>query len=171
LPGFEAWGAPHEGELVASFLAFTCDDCFTLPHEQSATAHMEHRINNGIFYAVTHAALERSNISSVFFGVESLDAPSTVDEFKFRMGFTAKPVRQRVAFHPHLAGLADSSTCYLVVKRLLRRRPQSVTLAKGEGMLRFCREGRRALTEQAWPPSLAERRSELLASQIEAVVA
>ena len=162
LPGFEAWGAVHAGELVASFLAFTCDDCFTLPHEQSATAHMEHRVNNGIFYAVAHQALARPGIQRVFFGVESLDAPSTVDEFKFRMGFDAKPVRQRVVFHPRLAPLANADACYAVIKRLLRQRPHSVALAKGEGMLRFCREGRRSPIEQVWPDVLAECRSELL---------
>jgi hypothetical protein len=42
-------------------------------------------------------------ISEVFFCLHSLDAPGSVDQFKFRMGCTAKPVRQRVAFHPLLA--------------------------------------------------------------------
>jgi hypothetical protein len=164
LPGFEAWGAIHDGELVAAFLAFTCDDWFTLPHEQSATAHLEHRVNNGIFYAVTHQALARPGIARVFFGVESLDAPGTVDEFKFRMGFTARLVRQRVVFHPWLAPLANTELCDAAVRYLLRRRPANVTLAKGEGMLRFYREGRRSPGEQAWPDSLATRRSEFLES-------
>ena len=161
LPGFEAWGAIHEGELVASFLAFTCENCFTLPHEQSATAHLDHRVNSAIFYAVAHQALARPAISRVFFGVESLDAPSTVDEFKFRMGFAAKPVRQRVVFHPWLAPLANTDLCCAIVRQLLRRRPDSIALAKGEGMLRFCREGRRSPGDQTWPDSLVERRNEL----------
>ena len=86
LPGFEAWGALHNDELTASFLAFTCDDRFTLPHEQSATAHLEYRPNNAIFYEIIRQAVQRPGINGVFFGLHSLDAPATVDEFKLRMG-------------------------------------------------------------------------------------
>lgn len=99
LPGFEAWGAIHDGALVAPFLAFTCDHHCILPYAQSASAHLKHRTNNAIFFSVTQAAFKRSSISEVFFG---LDAPDSVDLFKFHMGFAAKPVRQRVVFHPLL---------------------------------------------------------------------
>ena len=76
MPGFEAWGALHGDELTASFLAFTCDDRFTLPHEQSATAHLEYRPNNALFYAVTRQAVQRPGIGGVFFALHSLDAPA-----------------------------------------------------------------------------------------------
>jgi hypothetical protein len=161
LPGFEAWGAIHDGELVASFLAFTCDSCYALPHEQSATSHLEYRVNNAIFYIVTHEALKRRGISKVFFCLQSLDAPCSVDEFKFRMGYTARPVRQRMVFHPWLAPLFNKAS-YAAMKRMLCRYPNNPTLAKAEGMLRFYLEGKRPATEQDWPECINHRNSELL---------
>lgn len=163
LPGFEAWGALHEGDLVASFLAFVCDGCYVLPYQQSATSHLQYRVNNAIFFAVARQALRRPEISKVFFCLESLDAPCSMDEFKFRMGFTAFPVRQRVVFHPWLDPLLGNAS-HAVVKRLVRWFPNSLVLAKGEGMLRFYLEGRCPPTEQTWPEGLVARRSELLAS-------
>ena len=159
LPGFEAWGAIHDGELVASFLAFTCDNHFTLPHEQSSSAHLKHRANNAIFFAVTQAAFKRPGISEVFFCLHSLDASESVDEFKFRMGFTRKPVRQRVVFHPLLVPCLNGVS-HALIRRVLTRRPDNATLAKAEGMVRFYLEGKRPPSGQELPECLIERGSE-----------
>jgi hypothetical protein len=161
LPGFEAWGAVHDGQLVAAFLACACDSCYVLPYFQSATSHIKYRANNGIFYTVTHQALNRSGITRVFAGLQSLDAPPSVDEFKLRLGYTAKPVRQRVVFHPWLAP-AFNRVSQALVQRLLERYPESSTLPKIEGMIRFHLEGRRLLDEQHWPEHLASHKSEVL---------
>jgi hypothetical protein len=161
LPGFEAWGAIHNGQLVASFLAFTCGSCYILPYAQSATSHMKYRVNNAVFYAVTHEALTHSGIKEVFLGLHSLDAPASVDEFKFRMGYTPRPVRQRVVFHPCLA-LLFNRLSHAVIKRRLDRRPESPTLAKVEGMVRFYLEGKRPPIAHEWPECLAHCRSDLL---------
>lgn len=163
LPGFEAWGALGEGQLLASCLAFTCDGCVTMPYEQSASAGLEHRVNNAIFFVVTRAALQRPDIGSVFFCLQSLDAPASMDEFKLRMGYTAKPVRQRVAVHPLVAPLLNR-TSHAVLKRILALRPRQASLAKVEGMVRFFLEGRRQPGEQEWPEHLAAHRPELLAA-------
>ena len=163
VPGFEAWGALHDGELVASFVGFTCDDWYLLPYEQSATSHLSFRVNNAIFYAVAHEVLQRSGMRSVFFCLQSLDAPCTVDEFKFRMGFSARPVRQRVVFHPRLAFLFNGAS-QRAVARLAHRFPQRPALAKAEGMMRFYVEGKRPVADQDWPESLLDRRPELLSS-------
>ncbi len=165
LPGFEAWGAIHKQELVASFLAFRCDDCFTLPYEQSASDHLKDRVNHAIFFGVTQAALRRPGVSEVFFCLESLDAPPSVDEFKFRMGYTAKPVRQRVVFHPLLAPLVNR-TSYMMVKKMLAMYRHSSALAKVEGMFRFYLEGKRDLNRQDWPECLIPQKSELLAASL-----
>jgi hypothetical protein len=140
LPGFEAWGAVRDGQLVASFLAFRCGDCYTLAYEQSATAHLKSRINNAIFYYVTHEALQLDGISRVFFCLRSLDAHASEDEFKFRMGYTAKPVRQRILFHPLLSPVFNTAT-HAVVKRLVSRQPVNNFLSKVEGMIRVYLEG------------------------------
>jgi len=161
LPGFEAWGAIHDGELVASFLAFTCDDYFTLPHEQSSSAHLEHRINNALFYAMIQEAIRRPGISEVFFCLHSLDAPDSVDGFKFRMGCAAKPVRQRVVFHPLLAPFVNKVS-HGAIKRALGRTSGSATLAKAEGVVRFYLDGNRPPGKQEWPECLAGHKSELV---------
>lgn len=161
LPGFEAWGAMIDGQLVASFLAFKCEDYYKLLLEQSATAHLESRVNNAIFYSVTNKVFKRNGISHVFYGLHSLDAPERLDQFKFRMGYTPRPVRQRVIFHPLLAPLFNKHT-YTIVRRLLVNRPNNPSLPKVEGMLRFCLEGKRPPTEQDWPKCLVSRKIELL---------
>jgi hypothetical protein len=161
LPGFEAIGAIHNDELVASFLAFRCDDCYTLPFEQSATAHLESRVNNAIFYHVTQEAFKRSGISSVFFCLHSLDAAPGIDQFKFRMGYTAKPVRQRVVFHPLLTPFLNTGI-HALMRKVLARRPNSPSLHKAEGIFRFYLEGKPAPDKQIWPECLEPRKSELL---------
>jgi len=161
LPGFEAWGAIHKEQLVASFLAFTCDSCYALPYQQTATSHLKYRINNGLFFSVTHQVIKRHNISKVFLGLHSLDAPASVDEFKFRMGYTAQPVRQRVVFHPRLAPVFNRFS-HAVVRQLFHWYPDHPALPKIEGMLRFYLEGKRPLTEQNWPEHLTHHKKELL---------
>jgi hypothetical protein len=161
LPGFEAWGAIHDGQLVAAFLAFACDGCYSLPYFQSATAHMKYRVNNGMLYDVTCQAIDRHDISKVFAGLQSLDAPSSVDEFKFRMGYSAQPVRQRVVFHPWLT-LFFNKVSHAVIKRWLCRHLHSPTLSKIEGMIRFYLEGQCPPGDQDWPECLSHCRRELL---------
>ena len=161
LPGFEAWGALHDGQLVASFLAFVCDDWYTLPFEQSASAHLEHRVNNAIFYSVTSAALQCPGVNRVFFCLESLDAPGSVDEFKFRMGFAARPVRQRVVFNPWLAPAHTGAAGYMLLRRLHQRYPDNAQVAKAEGMLHFYLEGERPLADQEWPSHVVALKDQL----------
>ena len=161
LPGFEAWGAIHDGELVASFLAFTCGDCFTLPHEQSASAHLQYRINNAIFFGITQEAFTRPDVAEVFFCLQSLDAPESMDRFKFHMGFTPKPVRQRVVFHPLLAPFFNRAS-HGFLERRLERDSGNPTLSKVEGMVRFYLDGKCSPGEQAWPECLEACKSELL---------
>jgi hypothetical protein len=160
LPGFEAWGALDSHDcLVSSFLTFTCGEWYCLPYQQSASSRLGKRVNNALFYAVTHAVLQRPEISRVFLGLQSLDAPASVDVFKFRMGYTARPVRQRVVFNPLLAPFLNRVS-HAAVTRLCGRRP-GPALAKAEGMLRFYREGKRPLEKQDWPMCLDHRKHEL----------
>ena len=161
LPGFEAWGAICDGELVASLLAFTCDNWCTIPYAQSSSDHLQYRVNNGLFYGVTSTVLGRPGVDKMFLGLHSLDAPESVDEFKFRMGYAARPVRQRVVFHPWLAPLVNRPI-HSTLKQVLHRYPEHPALSKAEGMLRFCLEGRCPPDEQHWPECLADRKEECM---------
>jgi hypothetical protein len=163
LGGFETWGAVDRrtGKLGASLIAFTCDNCCSVLYQQSRTDYLSEGVNNALAFVFTSEVLKRSTVGQVFYGLHSLDAPASVDRFKFRMGYTAKPVRQRVVFHPWLAPLFGRGS-HTVVRHLLRWQPGNPTLAKAEGMIRFYLGGKQPLSEQEWPEALADRRFEIV---------
>ena len=95
LPGFEAWGALVDGRLVASLLAVQIDDCCELLMQQCQTAFLEAHVNNALAFAVTREVSRRPHVNSIFHTLQSLDAPASVDVFKFRMGYVARPLATR----------------------------------------------------------------------------
>ncbi len=155
LPGFEAWGALVEGQLAATLLAVQVGDCLELISQQCRTAHLEAHVNNALAFTVTRDALERQGVASVFYTLESLDAPGSVDVFKLRMGFAAVPLRQRVVLHPWLAR-AIGPRVERVVHLAAARFPARRVLTKADGMFRFHREGLLPLAQQAWPEFLQQ---------------
>jgi hypothetical protein len=157
LPGFEAWGALVNGHLAASVITFLMDDCCYLLYQQSLRQHLDKKVNNALSYVVTETMVSRSGVRSILYGLHSLDAPPSVDEFKFRMGYAAKPVRQRVVFHPRLRFLFNSAS-HTVLRQLLRLRPNHPSLSKAEGLVRFYLEGMRPIGEQQWPEPLVGQR-------------
>jgi len=161
LPGFEAWGALVDGKLAASLLTFQMDDCCEMISQQCLRDFLNARVNNALTFVVTQTMINRPDIRSIFYALHSLDAPASVDEFKFRMGYHAKPVRQRVVFHPWFNPLANGYL-HKAMLGLTRRDPGSRTLAKVEGMLRFHLQGKRTLQDQDWPENLIDRKDELL---------
>jgi hypothetical protein len=161
LPGFEAWGAIVEGELAASVLTARIDEIYCVPYAQSHRKYLNKYVNNALFYTFSRELLSRPGVKMIFYGLHSLDAPESVDEFKFRMSLTAKPVRQRVVFTPLLKPVLNRGG-YAVVVRLLDRYPGNSTLAKAKGMLRFHLQGKRAADQQDWPECLSDRKQALL---------
>jgi len=163
LPGFEAWGAIDKNtkKLVASLIAFTCDDCFDILFQQSRTQHLSNGINNALTYVVTNQAVERPDIAYIFYGLHSLDAPGTVDKFKFRMGYDAKPVRQRVVFNPFIQPLINpvSLTAFRLGNKIL---PGISNLSKAEGMIQFYLQGNQPITSQVWPEALLKHKNTII---------
>lgn len=153
LGGFEAWGALHNGELVASLIAFTSGDCCAFLCQQSATAHIQHCVNNALTYSFTTEMLRRPQITRMFYCLDSLDAKESMDEFKFRMGYKAKPIRQRVVFHPNLR-LGVNPLSHSIIRYVMRSMPNRPLLAKAEGMMRFCLEGKVPEEKQVKPLAL-----------------
>jgi hypothetical protein len=153
LPGFEAWGAFAGEALAATLLAFRMEDCYTLISQQCDREFLNARANNALTFTVTSEALSRPEIRMIFYTLHSLDAPPSIDEFKFRMGYVPRPVRQRVVFHPWAAPFLGQWSTKVI--RIFRRKQQSDgSLAKAEGMLQFYLEGLRPLSEQTWPDCL-----------------
>jgi hypothetical protein len=152
LPGFEVWGALVGSRLAASMITFQMGDCCEMLYQEVLREYLPARVCNALCFVVTRTMVERPGIDSLLYGVQSLDAPASVDEFKFRMDYAAKPVRQRVLFHPLLSPFFNRGT-HALAKRLLARRP-SPALAKAEGLVRFYLEGKRPLREQPVPTAL-----------------
>jgi hypothetical protein len=159
LPGFEAWGAICDGDLAAALLTARIDDTWCVPYALSHSRFLREHVNNALFYSVSCDLLARADVREIFFTLQSLDAPESVDDFKFRMGLMAEPVCQQVLFHPCLRPLARRKAHALVL-RWLARDPGNPLLAKAEGMLRFHLEGRRPQAVQDWPACLAEYRAQ-----------
>ena len=157
LPGFEAWAAVSDLQLAGAVIICRIDDVFNVPYAMSRTCCLSNHVNSLLFYAVSCEMLGRENVKAVFFTVQSLDAPANVDEFKLRMGFEPKPVRQCVEFHPFLNYFVSPGTL-AQTQKLLRYDPSNPFLAKAEGMLRFHVEGSRPITEQLWPACVADQK-------------
>lgn len=154
LPGFEAWAAISEGELAAALLVCSIEDRGTFLYSLSHRRYLSDRVNNALFYVVSCDLLERDGISEIFITHQSLDAPASVDDFKFRMGSIPVAVRQRVDFHPLLQPFATTGV-HKLVNRLHQHDPGNPILAKAEGMLRFHVEGKKPLQRQSWPECLS----------------
>jgi hypothetical protein len=162
LAGFEAWGAiSATGELAAALITSRIEDTFCVPYALNLRKFLQDHVNNAIFYFVACELLSREEISSIFYTVQSLDAPESVDEFKFRMNLIPKPVRQCAVFHPAVKPIANHFT-HSIFLNLLKRFPNNHVVAKGEGMLRFYLKGLEPLKSQDWPKCLEEHRSKLL---------
>jgi hypothetical protein len=155
LDGFEAWSAIVDGELAACLIVCQVDDIFYVPYAFSHSKYLNLYVNNALFFSVSCNLLARPSINGIFFTVQSLDAPKSVDDFKFRMGFNAKAVKQRVTFHPLLQPLVNKYT-HKALESLLKRFPERASLAKVEGMIRFYLDGNLAPDQQEWPDCIKQ---------------
>jgi hypothetical protein len=153
LPGLEAWGALVDGVLAASVITLRVDDWCYLLSQQCLRRYLPSRVNNALTFVVTRAALAQPGIRAVLYGVHSLDAPPSVDEFKFNMGYQAKTLRQRVVFHPWLRPFVGPSVHGLLTW-CRRHLPNDATLAKAEGFARFHEIGFLPLDQQPLPAAL-----------------
>ncbi len=162
LDGFEAWAAIHETQLVASAFCFIMDGTCSILYQQSRTEHLSNNTNNVLAYEITHEMMNRPNIDQVFYGLHSLDASSSVDAFKFRMGYESRPVRQRIFIRPPLSTLCNPAT-HASLKAAQKLFPNLSYLNKAEGMIRFYLQGKLPLAKQNWPEGVIDQKENILA--------
>lgn len=162
LPGFEVWGALVGGNLAAALMLVRIDDWVIMLSQQCLSEHLPNKPNHALVYSVTKEMMSRVTIKSIIYTLQSLDAPDTIDTFKFRMGYRPIMVKQQVAFHPLLSPLVNRGTLR-VVNGLLRWNPSSPMLAKAGGMMRINLDGKKPLAEQQFPEILKPMRADLLA--------
>jgi len=155
LPGFEAWAVIVDGHLAATLICFIYEDCCNALYQQSRTEYLPLGVNNALTFVFTNEILKRPGDRWIFYGLHSLDAPPGVDQFKFYMGYTAKPVRQRVVFNPWLQPLINLGT-HSLLRAGHKVLPGNSLLAKAEGLFRFHLQGRIPLIEQTKPEALKD---------------
>ena len=160
LDGFEAWGAEVEGKLAAGLMFVRVDDCVTLLYQQSHSDYLPLRVNNALLFDTTRALVARPGVHLIHNGLHSLDAPASVDQFKKRLGYTIKPVRQRVMFHPLLAPCLSAGIS-MFLDRLVGLYPESEFIQKASGLARFYVNGKLPLARQEFPEILETDRDAL----------
>ena len=139
LDGFEAWGAFTEGKLASFIMGFQMEDHFTFLHQSSATEYLRLYPNNALAFTVTKDILALPEVNTVSYGPQSLDAPESLDTFKFHLGYQKRPMKQRIVFNPLIQPFVGSAF-QKIVQTATKARPQSDTLRKVEGIIRFYRE-------------------------------
>lgn len=169
LLGFEAWGALIGGKLAASLMLVRIDDWIIMLSQECLSEHLAHKPNHALIYIVTKEFIRRATTKSIIYALQSLDAPDSVDAFKFRMGYRPVIVKQRVAFHPLLSVLVNRRSMGFV-NGLLHGNPSSSFLAKAAGMMRIYIEGKNPLCEQQFPEVLKPMRAEFLQRESQHVI-
>ena len=136
LCGFEVWGAFKEGNLAAFIVGFQMEDHYTILHHSSATDYLRLYSNNALVFKLTKLKLSSPKVNHVFYGPASLDAPESLDKFKFRMGFKKRPMKQRIVFNPLLKPLVNTLS-YKSIQKISATKPESDLWRKLEGIFRF----------------------------------
>jgi hypothetical protein len=106
-PDMEAWGAFVQGQLAGFVVCALVGRCYNFIYQSSSTAMLLHRPNNALAFAVTKGAMGRADVDSVCYGLRSVENTESLEHFKLQMGFSIKPLEERVLLHPLIrAGLA-----------------------------------------------------------------
>jgi len=140
LKSFEVWAALVQGKLGAFLLTFQMEEVSYFLYQQCHRDYLKEHVNNALTFVVTQTMTQRPEVRSIFYGSHSLDAAGTVDEFKFRMGYRAKPVRQRVIFHPYLSPFVNRVS-HGLLNGIAKWMPASRNISKAAGMFRFYLDG------------------------------
>src|SRR5439155_26831773 len=140
-PGVEVWGAWSAEVLAAFLVTVTFDDSVEFLLARSCSDALQAYPNNVLLFQVTEEMLVRRGVAEITFGLESLEPVGPLDQFKFSMGFRARPLRQQVVFHPLVRGLLRHAAVRTMVRRWTRRHGnEAVFWRKAAGLLRFAEE-------------------------------
>lgn len=137
----EVWGAMIGNVLVAYVVAVWAEGCAEILVARSLSEFLRFYPNNALLFTVLHQVLSRPQVEQVFFGVESIEGLSSIDQFKLSMGFVRSPIRQRVVLHPLLRPALCNPLTARAVCELARRRPQSEFWRKLNGITAFVGPG------------------------------
>jgi hypothetical protein len=131
-------GAWAGDELAAFLVAVTVEDWIAFS-VYGANDHLNSCPGEGLIYHLLEQFLAQGNGRVVSYGLSSIqdaDNTLTLDYFKKKVGFDARPVHRAFVFHPLLRPLLNSCT-YWLLRCLVRLRPRNRILRKALGMVAF----------------------------------
>ena len=141
-PDVEGWGAWSGGVLAAFLVTVGFDDSVEFLLARSCSDRFGAYPNNALIFTVAEEMLVRRGVQRITFGLESLEPVGPLDQFKFGMGFQARPLRQRVVFHPLLRALLRHASVRGVFQKWTDRHGgHAVVWRKAAGLVRFAEEG------------------------------
>jgi len=133
---WQAWGAFVDNDLAAFLVTLQVEDWVHLLINRSMDSHLKAYPNNALVYAVVQMYLARPEISTICYGLESLAAPNTLNQYKESMGFVREQIYQRVVLRPVLRPLFNPAMRQLILRVALLR-PSDMRLQKLAGLLRL----------------------------------
>jgi hypothetical protein len=139
LDGFEVWGAFLGNKLASFMTTYQMEDHCTILHHSSATEYLHLYPNNALVFYVTKFKLASPEVNSVYYGPQSLDAPASLETFKFHLGYQKRPMKQTIVFNPLVKPFINGLS-HKIIQRLSASKPDSDTFRKLEGIVRFYRE-------------------------------
>ncbi|MGA2034651.1 MAG: hypothetical protein ABSG68_20580 [Thermoguttaceae bacterium] len=135
-PAYKIVGA-WRGDCLAAYLWMMLVDDWAAIGAYAADEHLRYCPNNGLIDFALDYCLTQRRCCRVSYGLSSLQETSnalTLDYFKKRVGFEARPVHRAFAFHPVLRPLINSSTQWML-KHGARLFPRSRMVRKAAGLL------------------------------------
>ncbi len=141
-------GAWRGGELAAFMYLQMVDDWVEIA-AYAANEHLRCCPNNGLVHFVLDYCLAQGHFREVVYGLSSIQEVgrgTSLDYFKKKVGFEARPVHRAFAFHPLARPLINPLTNW-AVRRCLRFFPRSRILRKASGLLANSVEKKSAVRE------------------------
>ena len=106
----------------------------------AANEHLRSYPNNGLLHFALDYCLTQGRCRVVSYGLSSIqevNRTATLDYFKRKVGFEARPVHREFLFHPLIRPLVNPLS-YWIVRGSSKVCPHSRTLRKAAGMLATC---------------------------------
>ena len=138
-PGYKFVGAWCGDELAAYMWIQMIDDWAAIGG-YSANDHLRSCPNEGLINFVLDYCLAQGRCREVTYGLSSVQEDarsSSLDYFKKKVGFEARPVHRAFAFHPLVRPLINPLTNW-ALRGSLKFFPQSRMLRKASGVLANC---------------------------------
>ncbi len=135
-PGYRILAA-WDGEVMAAYMLAICVEDWITFSAYAGNDHLNSCPNEGMIFHIMQQFFRDGNGSIVSYGLSSIqdaDNVVTLDYFKKKVGFEARPVHRVFVFHPLIRPLINPIS-YWVVRKLAALWPRNRLLRKGLGLI------------------------------------